>query len=321
MAEVRVVIADINRFAVAWKGTHVIVTAAVYLDEELGEVLQADDTLTAQVENLAVYILAGRRQEKCLHGVINVCEIAQLRSTPDLKRFTFQNEPYPEAQKGLASILDTHARSIRVGQTKDTRPNSVHIVVKDVVLLAGHLIDAIYIYRATPMLFIHGQVGGPTIKLAGTGEHDLNGTVVFTTRFQDGKLSSRVDVQISKGIMHRVQVTGLPSQVKQVILTLNQIPHGVLVANISDIKPEFTFAAVHIKQVTAIFRDEVIDQNYFRSLFYQSTSQVRANKAHAASDEHLRTYKQICAVGHDLSSVHKKSAAHRSKIEYWWPLS
>src|SRR2546425_1313246 len=179
MAEVRVVIADINRFAVAWKGTHSIVTAAVYLDEELGEVLQADDTLTAQVENLAVYILAGRRQEECLHGVINVCEIAQLRSTPNLKRFTFQNEPYPEAQKGLAGILNAHARSIRVGQTKDTRPNSVHIVVKDVVLLAGHLIDAIYIYRATPMLFIHGQVGGPTIKLAGTGEHDLNGTVVL----------------------------------------------------------------------------------------------------------------------------------------------
>jgi len=100
----------------------------------------------------------------------------------------------------------------------------------------------------------------------------------------------------------------------------NRFCYSVLVANISDIKPEFTFDAVHIKQVTALFRDKIIDQNYVRSLFYQATSQVGANKAHAASDEHLRTYKQICAVGHDLSSVHKKSAAHRSKIEYWWLL-
>src|SRR2546430_8994050 len=95
----------------------------------------------------------------------------------------------------------------------------------------------------------------------------------------------------------------------------------VLAEKIRNITPNFPFAAFNINKVPAIFRDEVIDQNYFRSLFYQSTSQVRANKAHAASDEHLRTYKQICAVGHDLSSVHKKSAAHRSKIEYWWPLS
>src|SRR2546425_4720212 len=130
MAEVRIVITDINRFPVGWKGTHSVVTAAVFLYQELGEGLQADDTLTAQVENLAVYILTGRRHVECLHGVIDVCEITHLRSTPDLNRFAFQNESYPEAQKGLTSIFDAHARPIRIGQTKDTRPNSVYIVVQ-----------------------------------------------------------------------------------------------------------------------------------------------------------------------------------------------
>jgi len=100
----------------------------------------------------------------------------------------------------------------------------------------------------------------------------------------------------------------------------NRFCYSVLVANISDIKPEFTFDAVHIKQVTALFRDKIIDQNYVRSLFYQSTSQVGANKAHAASDEHVRTCKQICNVGHEMSSTHKEFAAHRSKIEYRWLL-
>jgi len=41
----------------------------------------------------------------------------------------------------------------------------------------------------------------------------------------------------------------------------NRFCYSVLVANISDIKPEFTFDAVHIKQVTALFRDKIIDQN------------------------------------------------------------
>lgn len=101
----------------------------------------------------------------------------------------------------------------------------------------------------------------------------------------------------------------------------NRFCYSVLVANISDIKPEFTFDAVHIKQVTALFRDKIIDQNYVRSLFYQPTGQVGADKAHAAGDEHLRTCKQICALGHHLSSVYKEFAAHRSKIEYRWLLS
>src|SRR2546426_4202225 len=65
---------------------------------------------------------------------------------------------------------------------------------------------------------------------------------------------------------------------------------------------------------------KVINQNYFRSLFYQLTSQVGANKAHATGDERLRTCKQICVVSHDLSSVRKECSAHRLKIEYRWLL-
>ena len=56
-------------------------------------------------------------------------------------------------------------------------------------------------------------------------------------------------------------------------------------------------------------------------MFYKATSQVGANKAHAAGDEYLRTCKQIGAVDHDLSSIHKEFSAHRSQIEYRWLLS
>src|SRR5207245_9198503 len=80
----------------------------------------------------------------------------------------------------------------------------------------------------------------------------------------------------------------------------NRFCYSVLVANISDIKPEFTFDAVHIKQVTAVFRDEVINQNYFRSLFYQATSQVGANKAHAAGDKNPSPTKWHCPLVHRL---------------------
>ena len=81
----------------------------------------------------------------------------------------------------------------------------------------------------------------------------------------------------------------------------NRFCYSVLVANISDIKPEFTFDAVHIKQVTALFRDKIIDQNYVRSLFYQSTSQVGANKAHAAGDKSPGPTKWHCPLVHALN--------------------
>src|SRR3989441_5248583 len=209
MAEVGIVIADINRFAIGRKRTDNVLSAVVHLDQEVSQALQVDDTFPPQVENLAVDILTGRRHEECLYGVINVCEIAQLLSTPDLKSFAFYEKPDPEPQKGLTGILNAHVRAIRIGQTQDTRPNSIRIVIQDMVLLPCPLIDAIHIDRAKPMLLIHGQVVGPAIELAGTGEHDLNGTVVFSAGFQNGQLSTRVDVQISEGIMHRVQVTGL----------------------------------------------------------------------------------------------------------------
>src|SRR5207245_2903869 len=129
-------------------------------DEKLGKGLQADDTLTAQVKNLAVDILTCCRHEECLYGVINVCEIAHLLSTPDLKSFAFYEKPDPEPQKGLAGILNAHVRAIRIGQTQDTRPNSIRIVIQDMVLLPCHLINAIYIVRAKQMLLIHGRVVG-----------------------------------------------------------------------------------------------------------------------------------------------------------------
>src|SRR6266705_2730684 len=124
VAEVGIVIADVDRFAIGRKRPNNVLAAVVHLNQEISQGLQVDDTFSSQVENPAVDILTCRRHEECLYSVINVGEIAQLLSAPDLKSFVFYEKPDPEPQKGLAGILNAHVRAIRIGQTQDTRPNS-----------------------------------------------------------------------------------------------------------------------------------------------------------------------------------------------------
>src|SRR2546428_2774849 len=57
-AVVRIVIADVNAFAVRRKGTDLVSSAAVHFDEQVGKGFEADHALASQVEHFAVGLLA-----------------------------------------------------------------------------------------------------------------------------------------------------------------------------------------------------------------------------------------------------------------------
>ena len=71
------------------------------------------------------------------------------------------------------------------------------------------------------MFFIHRKVPGDSVNLAGTGENYLNQRVHFSAGFKNGELSPTIDFQIGMRIKHRIQMTGLPGQIKKNILPLN----------------------------------------------------------------------------------------------------
>src|SRR5436309_13605958 len=74
--EVSIVVADVDPLTVGREGTELITPAAVDLYHQIGEVLEVDDPLAAQVEHLAVRVLAGRRFEERVDRVVHVGEIA-----------------------------------------------------------------------------------------------------------------------------------------------------------------------------------------------------------------------------------------------------
>ena len=63
--------------------------------------------------------------------------------------------------------------------------DTVNVVVEDVVPLARHLVDAVYIGRVHGVIFVQGQIIGLSILLACTSVDNLNGRVIVPASFED----------------------------------------------------------------------------------------------------------------------------------------
>src|SRR5438445_12147073 len=74
--EVRIVVADVDPLTVGREGAELIAAAAVDLYHQIGKVLEVDDALAAQVEHLAIRLLARGRHEESIYRVVHVGEIA-----------------------------------------------------------------------------------------------------------------------------------------------------------------------------------------------------------------------------------------------------
>jgi hypothetical protein len=78
-------------------------------DEQLREPLQRDRRRAAEVEHLALRLRPPGRQQKRLHRVVHVGEVAQLLPTPHLEGLPFDQAADPDADERLARILHAHA--------------------------------------------------------------------------------------------------------------------------------------------------------------------------------------------------------------------
>src|SRR5512137_2696467 len=73
--EIRIIVADIDSLPFLGVGPHLVSPSSVDFDQQVREVLEADDTVAAQVEYLAVGGVTCRGGEQRIHGVIDVGEI------------------------------------------------------------------------------------------------------------------------------------------------------------------------------------------------------------------------------------------------------
>src|SRR5207253_4625702 len=128
----------------------------------------------------------------------------------------------------LAVVLDQHPGPVRVGQPQHAGADAVDVVVEDVVPLAGQLVDSIHVNGAGRLAFVNRQqfLGNATVDLAGAREHDLRLGRDAPARIEQSELAATVDLQVSKRILHGVDVADLTGQIEDDGLAADKALHG-----------------------------------------------------------------------------------------------
>ena len=122
------------------------------LDEQRRQIAMADRLVAADVEHLAVARVARARPQERVGRVVDVDEIAQLRAVAvDLNRPVLDREADEPADEALAVVPDQLPRAVDVGQPQRAGAHAEHVVVDEVVVLAGRLVDAVDVGRPHEM--------------------------------------------------------------------------------------------------------------------------------------------------------------------------
>src|SRR4030065_2000179 len=203
---------------------------AMQFNKEISEFQKAHRIAVTQIKNLPIGLFPLSGQQKRVDTIIDVVEVAKLLAFPDFKGAAFKKQPHPDTNERLSGVHAPHSGTIGVGQPKGTSPDSIYVVVKDVIPLTSHFVDSVHIHRPDGMFFIDWQIIGFSINLAGAGKNNLDVGIRVTARFQEGELWPTVYFQVSVRTVHGVHMAGLTPQGENDVMPLYQVFHAVLVA-------------------------------------------------------------------------------------------
>src|SRR5204863_10006583 len=113
-------------------------------DEQCREIAMADRPIAADVEDLAVAGVARAGAQKRVRGIVDVDEVADLRALAvDLDGAIFNREADEPGEESLPIVFDQLPRSVDVRQPERAGADAEHVVVDEVIVLAGGLVDAV----------------------------------------------------------------------------------------------------------------------------------------------------------------------------------
>src|SRR6185369_17745841 len=126
----------------------------------------ADRPVATNVEHLAVAAVAGAGTKKCIGRIVDVDEIAQLRTVAeDLNRLVLERETDEPADEALAIVTNQLPRAVDIGQAQRAGAHAEDVVVDEMVVLAGRLVDAIDIGRSNQVRLTDRQRIGTAVDL------------------------------------------------------------------------------------------------------------------------------------------------------------
>ena len=105
----------------------------------------------ADVEHLPVRRVIGPRSQECVGGIVHVDEVANLPPVAvDLDLPILDRQTDEPADEPLPIVLEQLARAEDVGEPQRAGADAEHVVVDQVVVLAGRLVDAVDVGRLEP---------------------------------------------------------------------------------------------------------------------------------------------------------------------------
>ena len=159
-------------------------------------------------------------------------------------------------------------------------------MVKQMIFLGRHLVDAVDVDRFERMRFRDRQLLRPAINLSSAGEDDFDLGIAGATGFENGNLRETIDLQVGQRILHGIDVARLPGEIEKIMLPLEQRTQAVQVAHIGDVDV-YSLARFDIETIAAVFRHEAVDQSDIGAEFMQAKRQVRADEAEPAGDQNF----------------------------------
>ena len=117
------------------------------------------------------------------------------------------------------------ARAVDVGQPQRAGADAEDVVVDEVVVLAGRLVDAVDVGRPHEVRLVDRQRVGPAVDLPRAGEDDLHRRVVVAARLEHRQLAAAVDLEVGVRIAHAVDVADLAGEVEDHVAIAHQVVH------------------------------------------------------------------------------------------------
>src|SRR5688572_2945566 len=134
--------ADVDRLLVGRPFDEGVTAAARQLNEKLDQIAMGEVLFAADVEGVTVHRIGGARRQECVHGIIDVDEVAHLRAVAEhLDLLVLEREAHEPADESLPVVTQQLARTVDVGKAQRAGAHTEDVVVDQVVVLAGGLVD------------------------------------------------------------------------------------------------------------------------------------------------------------------------------------
>src|ERR1700719_2762177 len=86
-------------------------------------------------------------------------------------------------------------------------------------------------------------------------------------------------------------MAGLSREVEKIIFSLHEVAQAVGIANIRDIDLHPVLQSIEVVKISAVIRNEAVHDRDHSAQANEPAGEIRTDKAQAAGDQHLRSFK------------------------------